>query len=52
MLLMAPGFQTVIALAILNKAPSVPKWSFYNDGKKFRHFGAEGENKIVVSVKI
>jgi len=40
-----------LALAIL-RATSVQKWSLYENGIKFGDSGAEGENKITVSVKI
>jgi len=49
---MAPGFQTsVIHLATL-RAPSVQRWSLYENGKKLGGSGADSENKIAVSVKI
>jgi len=48
----APGFQTSVMALVTFRAPSVKKWSFYENEKKFGDSLAESENPMAVSVKI
>jgi len=52
MFLMVPGFQTSVMALATPGSPSVKKWSLCKNGNKFGGSGLEGENKMVVSVKI